>query len=408
MKLQYHPIVYTILVGTAFSRIASSMSIPFLAIHLLQRTDLDPATAGFIVGLGPLAGTVAGMVGGGLSDRFGRRVVMLASMYVWAVVCFGFGLTSNVLAFGALSVLNGCCKSFFEPTGQALMADLTPKEKRFRVFSLRYWAANIGVSVGPLLGTAFALSGSNASWYVTGGFFLLYAVVLQVLLARFGIRSIEGARSEPVTMKQAASVVLKDRVLALFVAGAVFVAIGYAQMTVSLSQYVESIHKDGVTWFAWLLSINAVTVILLQMPLTRFLEKRRPIVGIVVGSVFYAAGNIGFAWSETLPAFIVSMIVFTIGEISNYPAGSALIDSIAPEMLRGTYFGANQFGQLGQFIGPWGGGLLLAAYGGPVMFTVMAGITLLSIVLYGGGIRLHQRRSEGADVAVEGSRSAGL
>lgn len=79
----------------------------------------------------------------------------------------------------------------------------------------------------------------------------------------------------------------------------------------------------------------------------------------------FALGDIGFAFSHSLVPMIVSMAIFTLGEILNYPAANMLIDKLAPEHMRGTYFGAQTLTNLGHFMGPWVGGFLLVRYGAP-------------------------------------------
>jgi MFS family permease len=137
MMRDFHPIVNVLLAGTIFARIASSMSLPFLAIYLIAATDMSKAMVGAIVGIGSLAGMLGGFFGGHLSDRFGRRIVMLAAIYMWGFVFLGFAFTGLPIIFALLNAINGLCRSFYEPVSQALMADLTEKEKRFSVFSLR-------------------------------------------------------------------------------------------------------------------------------------------------------------------------------------------------------------------------------------------------------------------------------
>jgi len=134
----YHPIVHSLLLGTVLARLASSMSMPFLAIYLAKHTDVGAVMIGLIIGAGSLAGTAGGFIGGALSDLFGRRRILLGALIGWGVVFLGFAMADHILLFFLLSLLNGLCRSFYEPVSQALMADLTAKEKRFKVFSLRY------------------------------------------------------------------------------------------------------------------------------------------------------------------------------------------------------------------------------------------------------------------------------
>ncbi|MFC5531581.1 MDR family MFS transporter [Cohnella yongneupensis] len=386
----YHPIVLTLIVGHGLSRIASSMSLPFLALYLANTTDMSPMMIGVVAGAGPLAGTVGGFFGGALSDRFGRRTIMFTALVLWSFVFFGFSIANQPVLFLLLNLTNGLCRSWFEPVAQALMADLTEPEKRFRVFSMRYMAANIGVAVGPMLGAWLGVGNGSLPFLVTGSIYVLYGIILYSLFLSFGIRKIEGAKKASVTIASAWDVIRRDRVLRLFLLGAIVVGIAYCQMTVTLSQFVEGNFKQGVHLFAMLMSANALTVVTLQIPLSSWAEKYAPIKSIHVGNVLFAAGLIGFAISGSWVALVVSMIVFTMGEILNYPAGTLLMDKLAPEGLRGTYYGAQSLGNFGQFIGPMLGGFLLDAYGGTTLFLFMGCIVLSASYFYQAG----QRRLE--------------
>ncbi len=383
----YHPIVLTLIFGHGLSRIATSMSLPFLALYLSNTTDMNPVMIGFVAGAGPLAGTFGGFFGGALSDRLGRRAIMFTALCLWVVVFLGFSVAHHPVLFLLLNFTNGLCRSWFEPVTQALMADLTAPERRFRVFSMRYLAANIGVAIGPLLGAWLGTGTGSLPFLLTGLIFILYGVVLYALFLAFGIRKIEGTPKTKVTIASAWGVIRQDRTLRLFLLGAIVVGIAYCQMTVTLSQFVEDSFEQGVRLFATLMSVNAVTVVTLQIPLSRWAEKIEPIRLIYAGNVLFAAGLIGFAISGHWFGFVVSMIVFTIGEILNYPAGTLLLDQLAPDGLRGTYYGAQSFGNFGQFIGPLAGGFLLDSYGGTTMFIVMGVVVLCASYFYAAGRR---------------------
>jgi MFS family permease len=348
--------------------------------------------------MGALAGTFGGFIGGALSDRFGRRVIMMGALFGWAIVFTGFSLVKLPILFMLLNMINGCCRSFYEPVSQALMADLTPKERRFKVFSMRYMAINIGVAVGPLLGAYFATLNGSLPFLLTGIVYLVYAVTLYGLLIYFGIKQIEGERKSTVTVGAAFQVVRKDMVLRYYLTGGIIGAIGYSQMTVTLSQYIQKDFVNGVTLFAVLMSANAIAVIALQIPLVRWAEKRTPIIAIAVGNVMFALGDIGFALSNSWVWFILSMVVFTLGEILNYPSANLLMDKLAPDDMRGTYYGAQSFNNLGQFIGPWLGGFLLSAYGGTPLFLTMAVVTLSGTLFYHiGGSIFEEKKTEFAE-----------
>ncbi|MGG1659365.1 MDR family MFS transporter [Brevibacillus sp. NRS-1366] len=386
---EFHPIVWSLVVGTVFVRAASSMSMPFLFLYLSNNTDMDLATIGLTIGAGPLAGTLGGFIAGTLSDKIGRRRVMLGALYVWTFVFVGFALSKNPMILLLLNMAGGLCRSFYEPVSQALMADVTPPEKRFRVFSLRYTAINVGVAVGPIAGAVLAKTSVALPFMITAIIYLFYVISLQGLLNKFGIKQIEGQKKETVTFGRAFRVVVQDKAFRLYMIAGVLGAIGYSQMSSTLAKFAEMTVTNGTELFAILMSVNAIVVVLMQLPLTSWAEKKTPLTAIMVGNVMYALGDVGYAFASSWLVFIVAMVLFTFGEILTFTAGDVLIDRMAPEGMRGSYYGAKSFSNLGQFIGPWMGGILLASYGGTTLFLVVAAFSMMSTAFQWAGQRVY-------------------
>jgi predicted MFS family arabinose efflux permease len=76
------------------------------------------------------------------------------------------------------------------------------------------------------------------------------------------------------------------------------------------------------------------------------------------------------------------MIIFTFGDLLIIPAKYAQLDEITPAGMRGMYYGAQGFTEIGNFIGPWFGGIVLDSFGGQIMFLSMALCALVSIAFY--------------------------
>lgn len=146
-----HPLAWTIIVGTMFGRLVTSMSIPFLSIYLTQVLGATPTQTGITVAVSSLAGVMASFYGGYISDIVGRKIVMLISVFGWAAVFFGFSVAQHLWVFFLVNTLNGLCRSVFEPTSRALLSDITPAESKLLVFNLRYAAINLGVVFGPII-----------------------------------------------------------------------------------------------------------------------------------------------------------------------------------------------------------------------------------------------------------------
>ncbi|MGV3487314.1 MAG: MFS transporter [Tuberibacillus sp.] len=393
----YHPIVHLLMIGTVLINLSTSMSVVYLPIYLMNTAELDPFMVGMIVGAGALAGTIGGFVGGTLSDLFGRNRLILISLLVLGTVFIGFLVTQESILLLALNIFRGLFSAFFLTVSKALMGDLTPKEMRFRAFSNRYLAGNIGFSVGPIIGTLFGIAGNKGAFLFTAviyvGYFLLLFILFRVY--KISIEVSEAADKTPI--KQALFIFGKDKALLLFVIGSVFLTTVHGEMSVTLSQYLKMDVEKGVELFGYLMSLNGFIVIFTQVFITRWSERFGLFTRIAMGCLFFSLGEIGFAFSTHHIFFILSMIVFTVGEILIIPSEFAQIDEITPNGMRGMYYGAQGFSEFGNFIGPWFGGLLLMYFGGQTMFLTFAGISLLSMVFYGWGRRVYARQSMSAE-----------
>jgi MFS family permease len=381
---QFHPIVWVLLIGTVLSRGAAFMTLPFLSIYLSRHLDLSPIVIGLTVGMSPLMATVGGFIGGHLSDRFGRKPVMLISIFTVALVYFGFTAATGQGWFILLNALNGLCNSFFEPTSQALMADLTDKEKRMKVYSLRYTAMNIGASVGPLVGAYLASTSAKLSFAITGTTYLLYSFVLVILLKKFVLPQ-AGHSKKVVSFGDAFTILRTDKALRYLIIGIILVNMGYVQIDSNLPQILEGTVENGIIIFSTLITINAVMVVFLQMPISHVAEKFRLMQVMVVGTVFMAAGLVAFSFVTGWTTAILAIVLLTIGEILIFPSNSMMIDQLAPEHLRGTYFGAAQFRKIGNFLGPLIGGYLLSQFQGHIMFWILSITTLGGVVFFSAG-----------------------
>nr|WP_250621122.1 MFS transporter [Bacillus subtilis] len=114
------------------------MSIPFLAIYLTAVQGASASYAGLVIAASSSVGILASFYGGYISDKFGRKNMMLVSIFGWMLVFAGFAAASNLWVFFVVNALNGLCKSLFEPASKALLSDMTEEKTRLLVFNLRY------------------------------------------------------------------------------------------------------------------------------------------------------------------------------------------------------------------------------------------------------------------------------
>lgn len=376
----FHPLVWIILCGTIFTRIASFMTMPFLAIYLHNELAASPLLIGLTLGIAPLFATFGGFIGGFLTDKFGRKVVIISTVFVWSAVFVGFALASNAPLFVLLNAVNGLCRSFFEPGTQALMIDFTEDNKKRRLFSVRYTAINIAAVIGPLVGVMVSkLSSPAVPFIMTASMYALYGLFLIVVLNKYEMRQKLLVKGQ--SIRHIFAVLLSDRKLLLFLAGGILISVGYSQFDSTIPQFIQNNIEDGVELFSILVALNATVVLLLQLPISIISEKISTMKSLVIGIVFFSIGLMIFGWAETFFTFIVAMTVFTIGEIFAFPMMNAIIEEIAPDTQKATYLGASQFKNIGGFIGPIFGGWLLIHFEAQLFF-VMGVAVLLSVPFY--------------------------
>ncbi|EEM95035.1 Transporter, MFS superfamily [Bacillus thuringiensis IBL 200] len=385
LKLQHiHPLGMSIILGTLFARFATSMSIPFLAIYLTTVKGVSAGMTGAIIGTSALVGVFASFIGGNLSDRFGRKTIMLWSMIVWIFVFIGFSLADHVLSFFLLNALNGLCRSFFEPTSRALLSNLTKPEYRLLVYNLRYGAINVGVAIGPIVGLQIGSAKSTIPFLVAAGVYILYTAILAFQFKKYPMEKKKVSTEKPVTMLNAMCILRKDIVFLVALVGIILSNCGFSHLTTTVSQYFANAHifEDGVKLFSYMLALNAIVVVIIQYPVIQMCKKYTPLTSIMVGTLFVSGGLFGFGIVESMLSAAVCTIIFTIGEVLMFSMTDVFIDDIAIAHLKGTYFGAMGFSGIGAVIGPWFGGVLLDYYGYQNGFVVFSALAIFSTVAF--------------------------
>lgn len=392
------PVVWLVLFASFWIKCATYFSLPFLTIFLSRNTSLSLPAIGLLVGLTPLASTAGGFLGGHLSDRFGRRAILLISLGGSVAAYSGFFLAAEFalaspavpLYFGALSLFSGLFSSFFWPVTQALISDVASDEQRRHVFRYRYVITNIGGAVGPMLAVAFGFATAGRAFLVSALFYAILLVLFAILVARLHPTGPAQTEVPRKSFKDSLAVLGNDRMLLFFVLAAILFGIGYAQIESNLSRFVYQNFEDGVRLFSELIVLNAFSVLLLQ-PFSHLVESRISArAEMLLGTALFCIGCFVMALlPHWRPALYGGVFIITLGEVLIVPTLSTLVDEIAPAHLRGLYFGAAGLRQLGPALGPALGGIVLTQLGAPGLFLSMAAVAALSAL----AIRLAVRPS---------------
>jgi predicted MFS family arabinose efflux permease len=393
------PALRPVLLVTLMGSLAGSSVWNFMGIWAVKELGATSTQLSYGYLLMAAVGGIVGYGAGHLSDHFGRRRVILVGQGILAVYVLLFLTAGGNIWFG-LGLMVGAAGlgSFGGSAGQAMVADLVPPERHEEAYASVRVAANLGVTMGPPIGSLFLLVGGWTLFFPCVSLLALSAWFLAFrYLPKRGAYAPEGPPE-----RGSFGVILQDRTFLVFMLASVFAWVVYvAYETVLPISLVES---HGVPTWAWgfLLVVNPILVTFFQLRLTRRVAgipaaRRWVVAMLLMGLPFLALGI-----SSLLPVIVLILVLFVIGEMLWVPVSQSAVAGLAPEDLRGAYMGA--FGgtaAMGFALAPFMGLQVRGAAGDTAMWAAFAVVAVVSAVLGAIAIRgVGSRRAGSAASAV--------
>lgn len=346
--------LWVLFAGTFVNRFGSFVNI-FLVLYMISR-GYSAAQAGTAAGAYGIGSVIASPLGGYCADRLGRRNTIMLSMFSSAATMLLLSQATALPLLLLLVVLAGLTTELYRPASGALIADLAPSQQRVRAFALYEFAINLGVIVGP------AVAGLLASH----SFLLLFigdalTSVIFGLLALF-VLPFEAHRQEEPSQEQGGSVrvILRDRSFLLFLLATTLVALVYLQYLAALPLQMRALGLS-TNIYGLLISLNGLVTVVLGLPLSVLTQRFPRKITIAVGFLLTGVGFGLVAFAPTVPLLVLTVIIWTLGEMIHSPVSPAYVADLAPPHLRGRYQGAWDM--------TWGIGLILAPLLGTVLFS---------------------------------------
>lgn len=344
----------------AVNTMGFSIVMPFLAMYLVEKRGASGATFGLVYLVSGLCSAVGNAASGEASDRFGRRHMMMAALFLRSgnMVALGAAVLyeAPIWLLGALVVLNGVLRSLFDPAAAAAVSELAPPEKRAAAFALQRVGINVGWAMGPALGGALAVAHSYGMLFFASAAIMLAAAAL---VARVGDLGQPGPPGERLTLAGARAAWQKNRRFFIYL-GLVFLgSMMTVQIFATLSVFAKTEVGLGEPSIGLLYTVNGVLVVLFQIPAVSIIERGGPQRALILGPVMYAAAFLAVGASHSFVQLALAMVVITAGEVVFAPALSDMAAHLGDPRHMGRAFGL--FGlmqQLGLSMGPLLGGLL--------------------------------------------------
>ena len=361
------------------------MVIPILPLYA-REFGTSEVMNGLLIGIYSLMQLGAAPFLGRLSDRVGRRPVLMVSLLGTALGFFLLGSAGSLLMLFVARMVDGITGGTVI-TAQAYIADVTPPRDRAKAMGLIGVAFGLGFVFGPAIGGVMSHVSVEAPFFFAGGMALLNTVLVWLRLPE----SLPPQAREPAgrTREGFRAVFAHSRQLPRLLLSYFLVVTGFSIMTANFALFTfarfgYSEAKNGYL-FAF---IGVVGVIIQGGVLRRLLRKRSERRVALAGAVFLAAGLALLPVSAALGTLLGVLAVVGIGNSLLTPTLTGLSSRMAAAQWQGRVIGLMQAAaSLARCVGPWVGGVLLsldvghrASYGQTPFW---AGAALLVVAFFG-------------------------
>ncbi|MFJ3911234.1 putative MFS family arabinose efflux permease [Streptomyces sp. 2132.2] len=341
----------------------------FMTLYLTVDRGYSASFAGLVVALHGLGGVVSSLGAGVMTDRLGRRPTMLAAQASTAFSVALLGFMEHPAAIAAVALLVGLTSNASRPAVQAMMADIVRPEDRVRAFALNYWAINLGFAVSATVAGFVAEYSYLAGFLGEAALTLLCAVLVYVKLpeSRPERTAAEQAAAEP---EIGLGTVLRDGRFMGVVGLSFLISLIFMQGSFGLPLAMGT---GGFSTgdYGLVIAVNGVLIVLLQIPVTRFIEKGDPQLLLVVSALLAGYGFGLTAFAGSVWSLGLTVVVWTLAEIINSPTQMGLVARLSPLHGRGRYQGMYTMSwavaalvaplMAGAMIDRWGAGWLWAS-----------------------------------------------
>jgi MFS family permease len=379
------PRKFWFVVGVSFiDRIGGTLLFPFFSLYITEKFNVGMTQAGMVLGTFSIFGLFGSVIGGALTDRLGRRRLILFGLVFSAISTLALGSVNTLAVLYPLAMVIGLLSDVAGPAHSAMIADLLPEDKRQEGFGILRVVANIAWMIGPIIG-GFVANRSYFALFVTDA---VISCVVAVLFYLFMPETKPQAQALAHEETQHESMlqtfigylkVLRDGPYVAFLGASILMGLVYQQMYNSLSVYLRDNHGIDPSGYGFLMTSSAITVVIFQFWVTRMIKKRPPFLTMAIGVLFYVIGFTMFGFVSAYILFVSAIVVITIGEMIIMPTSSALTAGFAPADMRGRYMALYGLSWgIPSIFGPAAAGYILDNLNPNLLWYIGGALTLVS------------------------------
>lgn len=395
----FHPIIRMRLFLLFISSVSSSSVMPYLIIYFSAQVG-NVVTGFLFIGV-LLANLLGSVVGGYVSDRIGRKKIILLSEFAVFLGFIGAAFANSFeTSFPYYTFLFFIVIQFSvganNPVYQALIIDVSLPEERKTIYTYSYWLRNAGIAIGSMIG----------AFLFTDYLFHLFIGVAITTLCSFLIISFfihetytpiqnEPHNQSAIPMLRAYRTILAHRFFTVFsIAGLLLVSVE-EQLTnyigVRLANTIDEpvplisflpYKVDGVNLLGILKAENTILVVCFTMIIAKAIQRLNERNALLIGLLLFVGGYTVISISTTPYILLIAMLLASVGEIMHVPVKQTILANIVPNHARSTYMALYQIAVI---LGVSTAGIfvIISSWLSPVILTTFIGtMGLVSIAIF--------------------------
>ncbi|MEI2282265.1 MFS transporter [Paenibacillus polysaccharolyticus] len=403
-----------------------------ITLVLTLQMGMSVVSAGIFVSMAALISGPGVLLGGYLSDLIGKKTIIISGQILSALMIMSCSFWSGTMTIGYLLIAVMFFISITRPAYNALIIQLCPEEKeRKSAFSLMYLGANLGIALGPLIAGFFIKDYVHIVFLSIGTVFLISTFIIwkKVFVGTSGQakQTIAGESAQHTEQSQGEQrphgkqqhqeehpqpgqqqqqqqhkqgrspsrqqqgsdslpsplfpMLLKNPLVVFFIVVSFLNYFIYMQYSFSLPlQMNQTFGEHGAAYYGSVMTINAISVILLTTLVLSATRKFTALNSIAAGALFYGIGFGALYLLGDWPQFaivVVSTVLWTIGEILVQTNINLYIASRVPDSHQGRFNGLLLFvGCLGYTLSPYLTGLFIRSVDMKSVWIIILGISL--------------------------------
>lgn len=368
---------------------SSSMAVPFMSLYMTQYLHRPPSDAGLIITLFGIGAILGATAGGKLTDMIGFRSVQIFSSVIGGAFFIFFSTITNFHFLCLFTLVISFFSEAFKPANFAAIAVYATEGTSTRSYSLNRLASNLGFAVGSSIGGIIASFSYPLLFVVDGAVSIIAGGFIFYLLPAAAVikRSAEREVKRVATRKP-----WKDVLFVQFLLLTTLLTTCFFLMFRVVPLFYKEVFHINEFLIGIILGLNGLIIALFEMVMISKMEnKRSPVHYIIRGVLFIVLAYAVLMLPGITPVMVavLSVILFTIGEMFALPFINAFVMSRSNEFNRGQYAAGYTISwSVSQVIGPSAGFFLAERYGYDWLWVML----ILVLVVCASGFKLLGRK----------------